>query len=133
MPVTYTVSDDGKFVHAKATGVLLLQEIFDYIRDEAEDSRIKPGYCVLFDSKTKLCKVYENRPQGCRFYPLTFNLDTKLCVLDEDCPRPELFYPSSKSRINTCKKISDKTQKFAGFNSYLYMCLGGLSPFPSVL
>jgi len=63
------------------------------------------GHCIFFDSKTKECEIYENRPQGCRFYPLTFNLDTKLCVLDEDCPRPELFYPSSKSRINTCKNI----------------------------
>ena len=63
------------------------------------------GHCVFFDLKTKLCKIYENRPQGCRFYPLTFNLETKLCVLDEVCPRPELFFPSSKSRINTCKDI----------------------------
>ncbi|MFX0076734.1 MAG: YkgJ family cysteine cluster protein, partial [Candidatus Hermodarchaeota archaeon] len=63
------------------------------------------GYCVFFDRSTKLCKIYENRPQGCRFYPLTLDLDTKMCVLDEDCPRPELFYPDNNSRINTCKDI----------------------------
>jgi Fe-S-cluster containining protein len=64
------------------------------------------GYCVFFDFNTKLCKIYELRPQGCRFYPLTFNLDTKICVLDDDCPKPELFYPSIKSRITTCKNIT---------------------------
>jgi Fe-S-cluster containining protein len=63
------------------------------------------GHCVFFDVRAQLCKIYEFRPQGCRFYPLTLDLDTKMCVLDGDCPRPELFYPNSKSRINTCKSL----------------------------
>ena len=63
------------------------------------------GHCVFFDHNTQLCKIYEIRPQGCRFYPLTFDLKVKMCILDEDCPRPELFYPSRESRTNTCKQL----------------------------
>jgi len=57
------------------------------------------GNCVFFDPTTKLCKIYEIRPEGCRFYPLIYDIDEKLCVLDQDCPRPELFYPSKDSRL----------------------------------
>ncbi|MHA2288893.1 MAG: YkgJ family cysteine cluster protein [Promethearchaeota archaeon] len=63
------------------------------------------GYCVFFDLNTSTCKIYESRPQGCRFYPLTLDIDTKMCVLDQDCPRPELFYPNSNTRISTCKNL----------------------------
>jgi len=63
------------------------------------------GYCVFFDVTTKLCKIYEIRPQGCRFYPLIYDSDKKLCVLDQECPRPELFYPNKQSHMKTCKRI----------------------------
>ena len=63
------------------------------------------GYCVFFDSITKLCRIYEIRPQGCRFYPLIYDSDKELCVLDQECPRPELFYPNKQSHMKTCKKI----------------------------
>jgi Fe-S-cluster containining protein len=63
------------------------------------------GHCVFFDPTTKLCKIYEVRPQGCRFYPLIYDSDKRLCVLDKECPRPELFYPNKNSRVKTCKKI----------------------------
>ena len=63
------------------------------------------GYCVFFDSITKLCKIYEIRPQGCRFYPLIYDSDKELCVLDKDCPRPEVFYPNKQSHMKTCKRI----------------------------
>ena len=76
------------------------------------------GRCYFLDSKSQICKIYEVRPQGCRFYPLIFDSHTKLCVLDEDCPKPELFYPTSKSRVNTCKNII----KFL-FKSHLYFSM----------
>jgi len=63
------------------------------------------GHCVFFDPTTKLCKIYEVRPQGCRFYPLIYDSDKRLCVLDQECPRPELFYPTNNSRLKACKKI----------------------------
>ncbi|MFX1337082.1 MAG: YkgJ family cysteine cluster protein [Promethearchaeota archaeon] len=63
------------------------------------------GHCVFFDAFTKKCKIYINRPQGCRFYPLTYDKDKKLCVFDEDCPRIELFYLSDDDFEKKCRKI----------------------------
>lgn len=63
------------------------------------------GNCVFFNLKTKLCKIYAVRPQGCRFYPLIYDSDKKACVLDQECPRPEIFYPKKQSHMKTCKKI----------------------------
>ena len=78
--------------------------------------RNKNGFCVFFDSTIKLCKIYEARPQGCRFYPLIYDSDKKLCVLDQDCPRPELFYPNKTSRVKTCKEIVKFLEKQVLFN-----------------
>ena len=69
------------------------------------------GHCVFFDPTTKLCKIYEVRPQGCCFYPLIYDSDKKICVLDQDCPRPELFYPNIDSHKRTCEKIISFLEK----------------------
>jgi len=71
----------------------------------------KYGNCVFFDPTTKLCKIYEVRPEGCRFYPLIYDTDEKLCVLDQDCPRPELFYSNKDSRLKTCEKVVEFLEK----------------------
>ena len=63
------------------------------------------GCCFFFDSATNLCKIYDVRPQGCRFYPLIYDSDKNSCVFDRDCPRTELFYPNQKSVRKTCAKI----------------------------
>ena len=63
------------------------------------------GYCVFFDPTTKLCNIYEIRPQGCRFYPLIYDSDKNSCVFDRDCPRPELFYHNKNFQVKTCEKI----------------------------
>ena len=69
------------------------------------------GNCVFFDPTTGLCKIYDVRPEGCRFYPLIYDIDEKLCVLDQDCPKPELFYPTKISRLRTCEKVVDFLEK----------------------
>jgi Fe-S-cluster containining protein len=63
------------------------------------------GYCVFFDKVSKICNIYEYRPQGCRFYPLIFDFEGKKCVFDEDCPRTHLFYKEKKTLKNTCKNL----------------------------
>lgn len=32
------------------------------------------------------CQIYTDRPQGCKFYPIIFDLDLNKTSLDEDCP-----------------------------------------------
>ena len=63
------------------------------------------GFCIFFDSTTNLCKIYDVRPQGCRFYPLIYDSDKNSCVFDSECPRPELFYQNQNSVRKICAKI----------------------------
>ena len=42
------------------------------------------GECFFL--KNNECQIYASRPQGCRFYPIVFDLDTNKASLDEDCP-----------------------------------------------
>ena len=51
------------------------------------------GRCVFHNGKR--CIIYDNRPVGCRLYPVIFDKDENRAVLDKDCP------------YNTCFEISD--------------------------
>ncbi len=42
------------------------------------------GHCVFYDPSTSLCKIYENRPIGCRLYPLVY--DGSAVYVDRTCP-----------------------------------------------
>lgn len=42
------------------------------------------GHCVFYDPSTRLCKIYQNRPVGCRLYPLVF--DGERVSVDRTCP-----------------------------------------------
>lgn len=49
MPVTYTLSSDGMFVHAIATEPLTKDHIFEFLDTVWQDSRLKSGHTMLFD------------------------------------------------------------------------------------
>lgn len=42
------------------------------------------GACFFL--KDGLCSVYEDRPEGCRYYPVVLSEDGKKCIRDELCP-----------------------------------------------
>ena len=47
------------------------------------------GRCVFNDGRE--CLIYENRPEGCKIYPLVYDEDENCAVLDEDCPHRDEF------------------------------------------
>jgi Fe-S-cluster containining protein len=63
------------------------------------------GHCVFLDPTLKLCKIYNNRPQGCRFYPMIYDIDNKRCIIDKECPRLNLFYQDQKEFESICKEL----------------------------
>ncbi|MBD3340675.1 MAG: hypothetical protein GF353_16325 [Candidatus Lokiarchaeota archaeon] len=63
------------------------------------------GYCIFYNRNTRLCKIYEYRPQGCKFYPLVYDVKKKKCKLDSICPIPNAFYDSRKELKFMCKKL----------------------------
>ncbi len=63
------------------------------------------GHCFFLDYSNKECKIYKFRPQGCKFYPLIYDLNKKKCRLDEDCPRNNLFYKDIQTLRNECQNV----------------------------
>ncbi|UCF45193.1 MAG: YkgJ family cysteine cluster protein [Candidatus Bathyarchaeota archaeon] len=47
--------------------------------------RNRLGYCVFYDVKKQRCKVYRERPLGCRLYPIICD-DIKGIIVDKICP-----------------------------------------------
>jgi len=62
-------------------------------------------HCVFFDLTSKNCNIYKFRPQGCRFYPLMFDINEEKCKLDEDCPRTNLFYKNKQDLKIDCQNL----------------------------
>jgi len=42
-------------------------------------------HCVFYDAEKQQCKVYRERPLGCRLYPVIYD-ETKGIVVDNICP-----------------------------------------------
>jgi len=42
------------------------------------------GYCVFYDLKNRKCRVYDDRPSGCRVYPVIMD-EEKGIILDDIC------------------------------------------------
>ncbi|WP_054854224.1 YkgJ family cysteine cluster protein [Vulcanisaeta distributa] len=43
------------------------------------------GHCVFLNPQTMECTIYENRPIGCRIYPLVYD-DAEGPYIDKECP-----------------------------------------------
>lgn len=44
------------------------------------------GACFFYDRETRLCVIYESRPEGCRYYPIVYDVRKRKCIADRDCP-----------------------------------------------
>lgn len=73
------------------------------------------GYCIFFDQNSKVCNIYDSRPQGCRFYPMIFNMDENCCEFDSECPRTDKFRMNSDKESKICRKIKKYLAKELGF------------------
>jgi uncharacterized protein len=57
----------------------------------------RDGYCVFYDLKNRRCSVYEDRPSGCRVYPVILDEDTGI-ILDDICEARNTISDGEKSR-----------------------------------
>ncbi|GAH38464.1 unnamed protein product, partial [marine sediment metagenome] len=76
-------------------------------KNENEQFQLKniDGHCVFLNYSAKKCNIYEFRPQGCRFYPLIYDINKKKCLLDDDCPKKDQFYNTKQSLKITCSNL----------------------------
>jgi len=64
------------------------------------------GLCVFHDYKK--CTIYNNRPIGCKLYPVIYDQDKNCAILDKDCPYRNCFKISSSiisKLFQTVKKL----------------------------
>lgn len=47
--------------------------------------RNRHGFCVFYSISEHRCKIYENRPEGCRIYPIAYS-EQEGIVVDHLCP-----------------------------------------------
>jgi Fe-S-cluster containining protein len=67
------------------------------------------GHCFFYDTDTKLCKVYESRPDGCRYYPVVYDLRKRKCTVDRDCPSRETM--SRQEIRKVCHKVRELVER----------------------
>ena len=66
------------------------------------------GHCYFYDADTKLCKIYEARPDGCRYYPVVYDVRKRKCVLDDDCPHREVITRTQIRKI--CHRVKKNVE-----------------------
>jgi len=64
----------------------------------------KDGLCVFHNCKK--CLIYENRPEGCQLYPLTYDNDNKCTIFDKECPHQSKFIISESLKNKLFNLIS---------------------------
>ena len=64
--------------------------------------RNKEGNCIFFDPKTRVCKERDNRPLGCRIYPVMHDEDNGI-ITDSICPARNTI--SEKQKTKKGKKV----------------------------
>ena len=67
----------------------------------------KDGRCVFHNGA--ICSIYEDRPDGCKLYPIIYDKDTKRAIFDKDCPHRDKFR-MSKSTIKHLDKVVSKLE-----------------------
>jgi Fe-S-cluster containining protein len=110
-------SQDIDFIIKNSSKVLKKEDFTFKNNDGFYRLKNQMGYCVFLDITSNKCKIYEFRPQGCKFYPLIYDFFKSKCILDEDCPRTHLFYQNRKEFETICKKLKKFIKSQSKLNS----------------
>ncbi|HIH87860.1 TPA: YkgJ family cysteine cluster protein, partial [Candidatus Bathyarchaeota archaeon] len=63
----------------------------DFTVEAEEETRLKNRGKNCFFLEGGKCGIYENRPEGCRIYPLVYDVDAHKFVYDPVCPHSAEF------------------------------------------
>ncbi len=61
------------------------------------------GNCYFYDPESKECRIYEHRPEGCKYYPIIYDARRKKCIIDRDCPSGETMTREEVRKV--CHKV----------------------------
>jgi hypothetical protein len=88
----------------------------EFIFEAGEETRLRNVNRTCFFLKDERCSVYEERPEGCRIYPLIYDLDTHKFVYDTVCSYSTEFKVTreEKDRLKRLIKKLDREAKKRG-------------------
>ena len=69
----------------------------------------RDGKCVFNDDKQ--CLIYDERPEGCKSYPIIYDDDADCATLDEECPHIDEFKISKTDTVKLralIRKLEDE-------------------------
>jgi Fe-S-cluster containining protein len=84
---------------------------FKVVVDDKRRLRNLNGACFFLEGN--LCRVYEDRPEGCRLYPLVIGKDGAI-GLDDECPQADEFTYTGVDVTNLCELVSRIRRENAG-------------------
>lgn len=67
------------------------------------------GFCYFYSPEEKTCKIYDARPEGCRWYPVIYHSQRRKCVRDSDCPAIETLGRDDIRKV--CHKVRSLVEK----------------------
>jgi len=70
---------------------LLGFERADFTVEADGETRLRNVKKACFFLRERICIVYEGRPEGCRIYPLVYDLDAHKFIYDTVCPHSAEF------------------------------------------
>jgi Fe-S-cluster containining protein len=56
------------------------------------------GKCIFLDNNG-LCRIYNHRPEGCKFYPFIYDVEKDEILRDEDCPYRNEFELENEEKL----------------------------------
>jgi Fe-S-cluster containining protein len=80
---------------------------FFFINDDLDLQLVNlDGHCIfLVDGR---CSVHDDRPEGCRLYPLILDLSVDRVVLDTVCPWVGEFTFNRENRVQLRRSVTDE-------------------------
>ena len=80
---------------------------FYFVNDDHDLQLINvDGHCIfLVDGQ---CSVHDDRPEGCRLYPLIIDLSVDRVVLDAFCPWAKEFTFTQDDRVELRRSVTDE-------------------------
>jgi len=76
------------------------------------------GHCFFLDEDTGRCRIYPWRPEGCRLYPLVYDMDEGKVTVDSVCPMAatigeDLTAKYAQALLGIIKRIYGKVPRSA--------------------
>ncbi len=82
----------------------------DFAVEAEGETRLKNVSKKCFFLKVDRCSIYEDRPEGCRTYPLVYDADSYKFVFDPVCPN-SIEYKVTKEDKERLKHLIKKIEK----------------------